>query len=101
MYQGDRAKLTEIGDSFCKLVMALEGAQGEDDIGAEDLIARYGALDGESLKIGSRTYRQVVLPPLIENVNSKTKTFLDQVNLAVTTTLPERVDGAAPQTSAG
>jgi hypothetical protein len=100
MYQGDRAKLTEIGDSFCKLVMALEGAQVEYDIGDEDLIARHGALDGGSLKIGSRTYRQVVLPPLIENVNSKTKTFLDQVGVAVTGMKPERVDGAAPQTSA-
>jgi hypothetical protein len=100
MYQGDRAKLTEIGDSFCKLVMALEGAQVEYDIGDEDLIARHGSLDGGCLKIGSRTYRQVVLPPLIENVNSKTKAFLDQVSVAVTGMKPERVDGAAPQTSA-
>jgi hypothetical protein len=38
----------------------------------------------------------VVLPPLIENVNSKTKGFLDQLNVAVTGAKVERVDGAAP-----
>jgi hypothetical protein len=101
MYQGDEAKLKELGDSFFKLLMALEAAQIEYDIGDEDVIARHGSLVGRQLRIGNRTYRQVVLPPLIENINSKTKTFLDQIDIMVTTTLPERVDGAAPKTSAG
>jgi hypothetical protein len=101
MYQGDGAKLKELGDSFFKLLMALEAAQIEYDIGDEDVIARHGSLVGRQLRVGNRTYRQVVMPPLIENVNSQTKAFLDQVNTTVTTTLPERVDGAAPQTSAG
>jgi hypothetical protein len=99
MYQGDGAKLKEIGDSFFKLVMALEAAQVEYDIGDEDVIARRGSLDGKHLRIGNRTYRQVVLPPLIENVNSKTKALLDQVDVTVTGTLPEQVDGAATKTS--
>jgi hypothetical protein len=101
MYQGGGAKLKELGDSFFKLLMALEAAQIEYDIGDEDVIARHGSLVGRQLRIGNRTYRQVVLPPLMENVNSQTKAFLDQVDMAVTTTLPERVDGAAPPTSAG
>ncbi|MGO8928911.1 MAG: glycosyl hydrolase [Limisphaerales bacterium] len=101
MYQGDAAKLNEIGDSFFKLLMALEAAQVEYDIGDEDVIARHGSLDGRQLRIGNRTYRKVVLPPLIENVNRKTKAFLDQVDVAVTGNLPERVDGAASTTSAG
>ncbi len=101
MYQGDKAKLSEIGDSFFKLLMALEAAQIEYDIGDEDVIARHGSVDGRQLRIGNRTYRQVVLPPLIENLNSQTKAFLDQVGTAVTGTLPERVDGAASNTSAG
>ena len=101
MYQGDGAKLKELGDSFFKLLMALEAAQVEYDIGDEDVIARHGSLEGGQLRIGNRTYRQVVLPPLMENVNSQTKAFLDQVDVAVTGTLPERVDGAAPQASAG
>jgi hypothetical protein len=99
MYQGDGAKLKEIGDSFFKLVMALEAAQVEYDIGDEDVIARHGSLDGRHLRIGNRTYRQVVLPPLIENLNSKTKALLDQVDVTVTGTLPDRVDGAASKAS--
>jgi hypothetical protein len=101
MYQGDAAKLTEIGDSFFKLLMALESAQVEYDIGDEDVIARHGSLDDGHLRIGNRTYRQVVLPPLIENVNSKTKALLAQLGTSVTGTLPERVDGAVSNTSAG
>jgi hypothetical protein len=101
MYQGDGAKLKEIGDSFFKLVMALEGAQVEYDIGDEDVIARHGSLDGRHLRIGNRTYQQVVLPPLIENLNSKTKAFLDQVGTVATGMSPERVDGAASKTSTG
>jgi hypothetical protein len=101
MYQGDGAKLKEIGDSFFKLVMALEGAQVEYDIGDEDVIARHGSLDGRHLRIGNRTYQQVVLPPLIENLNSKTKAFLDQVGTVATGMSPERVDGAATTASTG
>jgi hypothetical protein len=96
MYQGDAAKLKEIGDSFFKFLMTLEAAQVEYDIGDEDVIARHGSLDGGHLRIGNRTYRQVVLPPLIENVNSKTKAFLDQLNVAVTGAKVERVDGFTP-----
>ena len=81
--------------------MALEAAQVEYDIGDEDMIARHGSLDGGHLRIGNRTYRQVVLPPLIENLNSQTKTLLDQVGTSVTGTLPERVDGATSNTSGG
>jgi len=101
MYQGDAAKLKEIGDSFFKLLMALEAAQVEYDIGDEDVIARHGSLDGGHLRIGNRTYRKVILPPLIENVNGKTKALLDPVGVAATGMMPERVDGAAPQPSAG
>jgi hypothetical protein len=81
--------------------MALEAAQVEYDIGDEDVIARHGSLDGGHLKIGNRTYRQVVLPPLIETVNSRTKELLGQLGTALTGELPERVDGAASKTSAG
>jgi hypothetical protein len=101
MYQGDAAKLKEIGDTFFKLLMALEAAQIEYDIGDEDVIARHGSLEGRQLRVGNRTYRQVVLPPCIENVNSTTKAFLEQVEVAVTGTKLERVDGSASQSSTG
>ena len=101
MYQGDKAKLKELGDSFFKLLMALETAQIEYDIGDEDVIARHGSLEGKQLRIGNRTYRQVILPPLIENLDSKTKALFDRVEVTVTGTKPTRVDGAALNPSAG
>ncbi len=100
MYQGNAAKLKEIGDSFFTLLMTLEAAQVEYDIGDEDVIARHGSLDGKHLRIGNRTYQQVLLPPLIENMDRKTKTLLDQVGTTATGMLPERLDGAAPTTAA-
>src|SRR5207247_3447906 len=67
MYQGDESKLKELGDDFFKLLMALEAGQVEYDIGCEDVMARHGRREGKELSIGNRSYRQVVLPPLIEN----------------------------------
>jgi hypothetical protein len=101
MYQGDEAKLKALGDSFFKLLMALEAAQIEYDIGDEDVIARHGSLEGGHLRVGNRTYRQVVLPPMMENVNSQTKVYLDQVGWVATGTLPVRVDGVSVTSAVG
>ena len=83
MYQGNEAKLKELGDAFFKLLMALEAAQIEYDLGCEDVIARHGQLAGEEvtvgnvkafrqLRIGQRTYSAVLVPPMTENLNSAT-----------------------------
>ncbi len=100
MYQGDSAQLKQLGDSFFSLLQALEAAQIEYDIGDEDVIARHGSLDSGHLRIGNRTYRQVVLPPVIENLNSRTKAYLDKVGWVATGPLPAHVDGATPTSTA-
>ena len=71
MYQGNEAKLKEIGDSFFKLLMALEAAQIEYDLGCEDVIARHGSVEGRQFRIGHRNYDVVVLPPHTENLDSR------------------------------
>ena len=77
MYQGDEAKLGEVGASFFKVVLALEGAQMEYDIGSEDILARHGAPAGAAaLRVGQRIYRTVVLPPMTETLNAKTLALL-------------------------
>ena len=93
MYQGDEAHLQELGNAFFKLVMALEAAQVEYDLGCEDVIARHGSISGNQLKIGNRSYAQVVLPPLTENLNRKTKELLDQVTVIRPGGGPARIDG--------
>lgn len=70
MYQGNDAKLKEIGDSFFNLLLALEAAQVEYDLGCEDVIAREGRLEGSGFRVGRRVYETVVLPPHTENLEA-------------------------------
>jgi hypothetical protein len=80
MYQGDssqRGKLNEIGNQFQQMIMSLEQAQVEYDIGCEDIIARHGSTEGALFKVGQRAYDTVVLPPLTENLNLRTMALLD------------------------
>ncbi len=80
MYQGDssqREKLNEIGNQFQEMIMSLEKAQIEYDIGCEDIIARHGSTEGTLLKVGQRAYDTVVLTPLTENLNRRTMDLLD------------------------
>jgi len=41
MYQGDKEKLGQIGETFFNLLMALEAAQVEYDIGCEDIMTAW------------------------------------------------------------
>ena len=97
MYQGDEAKLREVGDSFFNLLMALEGAQVEYDLGCEDVINRLGAIEGKELRVGQRLYHTVVIPPATENLTGKTwdllhRLFTPNGNL-MACSAPTRKDG--------
>ncbi|MEK7686372.1 MAG: glycosyl hydrolase [Verrucomicrobiota bacterium] len=98
MYQGNEAKLRELGDSFFKLLLALDAAQIEYDLVSEDVLARHGSVDGKELRVGQRSYPVVVVPPHTENVNGATAD-LGEAFLAGGGTVvclgepPSRVDG--------
>ncbi|MCX5647218.1 MAG: glycosyl hydrolase [Phycisphaerae bacterium] len=97
MYQGD-PKQKEIGDRFQSLLVALERAQVEYDIGCEDILARHGSTQGPNLKVGQASYNTVVLPSLTENLNRPTMDLLDAYLKAQGVVLccgdaPARVDG--------
>lgn len=100
MYQGDETKLQQLGDSFFSLIMALEAAQIEYDIGCEDIIARHGTVDAGQLRVGNRTYRHVVLPPCVENLSHQTHALLDKVPATLIGAIPARIDGATTRTGA-
>lgn len=98
MYQGDGAKLNEIGDRFTGLIMALEAAQVEYDLGSEDVLARHGSAGKLGLRVGQRFYSTVVLPPMTENLNAPTVRQLAAFLEAGATVLscgdaPSRMDG--------
>jgi hypothetical protein len=98
MYQRDGARLGPLGESFFKLLMSLETAQVEYDLGCEDIMARHGVAErdfatrvvseGASavvsrqaatpvLKVGNRSSSKVMIPPGTENLNSQTVKLLE------------------------
>jgi hypothetical protein len=92
-------RLKEVGETFQRLVLDLELAQIETDLGCEDVIARHGAVAAGLLKVGRRGYGTVVIPPRTENLNRKTTELLDGFLKAGGTVWccgepPARVDGA-------
>jgi len=101
MYQADSSqgtRLGEIGNKFQDMVLSLEHAQVEYDIGCEDIMAREGSIEEGLLKVGKRRYETVVLPPSTENVNTKTMELLEAYLEGGGTIIccgppPERVDG--------
>ncbi len=67
MLQGT-PQLKPLGDRFQKLLLGLEAAQVEYDLGCEDVIERHGSASGGAFTVGRRSYRTVVIPPLAETV---------------------------------
>ena len=81
MYQGDsipKGRLDEIGSRFQEMLMSLERAQVEYDIGCEDIIARQGSTEGPLFRVGKCVYNTVVLTPLTENLNRQTMDLLGE-----------------------
>lgn len=106
MYQGDGAHLDDIGNQFQQLLLALERAQVEYDIGSEDIIAHHGSAKGADFKVGQRTYHTVVLPPLTENLNARTQELLNKYTRAGGVAfccgpVPSHVDGRETTPSPG
>ncbi|HEY9174959.1 MAG TPA: glycosyl hydrolase [Verrucomicrobiae bacterium] len=98
MYQGDGAKLGALGDAFSKLLMALEAAQIEYDLGCEDVIARHGTVKNHQLWVGERGYDVVVLPPGMENIKSDVAELVGRFHeangkIVCLGNAPARVDG--------
>ena len=124
MHQRDEETLKELGDSFFNLLMALEAAQVEYDIGDEDVLSRNGnvltsagcqAISGKmsavtplpqsaALKVGSRCYYSILIPPMTENLNAQTADLLEHLlkqpfagQILCMGAPPARVDGEASE----
>jgi len=108
MYQGDssqRDRLNEIGSQFQQIIMSLEQAQVEYDIGCEDIIARHGSTEESLFRVRQRAYNTVVLPPLTENLNLRTIDLLDAYLEAGGVVVccgevPSRIDGRSSRRGA-
>jgi hypothetical protein len=81
MYQPDASQknyVDRIGSEFQRTVVSLAKQQVEFDIGCEDIIGHNGSVDGAALKVGRRAYTTIVLPALMENLNSRTIELLEK-----------------------
>ena len=65
-----------MAEAFQKLLLSLEAAQVEYDLGCEQIIAAHGTLARHVLGVGKRYYTDVVIPPLTENLNTATVDLL-------------------------
>jgi hypothetical protein len=100
------AELDRIGTSFQALVVALEKAQVEYDLGSEDVLMRHGSVQGRSLRVGQRDYRIVVVPPMTENLNATSADLLERFagaggTVLICGPLPERIDGVMSPRASG
>ncbi|MDR2643083.1 MAG: hypothetical protein LBC74_09845, partial [Planctomycetaceae bacterium] len=77
MYQGT-PELGKIGQSFTDFVNALEHTHAEYDLASEDIIKRFGKVDGKEFIINQAKYDLVIIPPNTENLNGATFELLSQ-----------------------
>ncbi len=114
MYQGKQEKVDEIGKAFFDLLLGLESAQVEYDLGCEEVIASHGevrvsASDGSGtpvFRVGSGEYKAVVFPPGLENLRGNTaelmRRFLESGGFILSAVQPPgRVEGAVSELCSG
>ena len=79
MYSGpgkQHAGLSAIGNRFQQFITTLEKAQVEYDLGSENIIKDHGKVEDKKFVVGERSYRTVVIPPGMENIDMPTYTLL-------------------------
>ena len=90
-------KYREIGQSFQTFITTLEKAQTEYDLGSENIIKDQGRINGKKFVINKRAYSKVVLPPMMENLDSPTwdllKKYIDNGGTVLAFSIPNYVDG--------
>ncbi|MCR4921913.1 MAG: hypothetical protein K5945_09475 [Bacteroidaceae bacterium] len=90
--------LWQIARAFQSLITRLEKSQMEYDLGSEDIIRRWGKVSRQGFTIGQRTYRRVLLPRYMENLESSTfkllKQYAEKGGLIIAMSVPTRLDGA-------
>ena len=69
-------RIGEIAQPFQETVTLLESNQVEYDMASEAVMAAYGSVIGEQLRINQRYYKTVIIPSTMENIERSTFDFL-------------------------
>lgn len=96
--RGKDRYFNKLANSFGEFINALENWQIEYDLGCEDIMKNHGSVDFNILKIGEASYNLVVIPPLTDNLDSKTILLLEKYldkggKILSTLVLPKYIDG--------
>lgn len=98
-YYRGHDKTMEVGRWFQDFVTKLEKRQVEYDLGSEHTIRDMGSVKGNRFVVGERAYHTVVIPPKMDNVNSRTfellKLFVKGGGKIIAFDRPTLVDGRA------
>jgi hypothetical protein len=81
MYQAPGSpeeRITEIGNSFQNFLDQLENNQIEYDLGSEYIFKDFAKIEGNRWIVGERTYDRVILPPVMENMETHTYQLIEQ-----------------------
>ncbi len=77
-YAKRNPKVTEIGQAFQTFVTTLEKEQVEYDLGSENIIRDLGSVKEGKFIVGECSYSVVVIPPMMENLDSITYKLLEE-----------------------
>jgi len=96
-YRNSNYKYRDIGQAFQTFVTALEKAQVEYDLGSENIIKDQGKVANKKFMVNKRAYSKVVLPPMMENLDTPTwellKKFIDSGGTVLAFSVPDFLDG--------
>lgn len=91
-------RLDQIGKGFQAFVTQLEKLQIEYDLGCENIIRDRGSVEGKEFIVGQRKYQKVVLPPFMDNIESKTfellRNFVKEGGELIAYSTPTLLDGS-------
>ncbi|MDD3036554.1 glycosyl hydrolase [Bacteroides sp.] len=96
-YVKGQVRTMDIGIAFQNFITKLEKSQVEYDLGSENIIKDQGSVKKGQFVVGKRGYKRVVLPPITENLNSKTfqllKKFVKSGGELILFSTPTFIDG--------
>lgn len=96
-YVSSNPRMMDIGFAFQNFVTELEKNQAEYDLGSENIIKDRARVTGKLFTVGKRSYKTVVIPPGVENLNGTTfallKKFVQNGGNLVMFSTPGLIDG--------
>lgn len=97
MYLGELPCVRDIAQKFHDLILSLSKSQVEYDLGSEEIMKTNAHVEDSSLVVGKRSYKTIIFPPMVENIEGKTfellKQFVKNGGRVFAFSMPNRVDG--------